>query len=378
MGNAELDRISAALENAHSAEEVFGNLAGPQTEMLEAARRIFRQMAKAIHPDGYVGTTDLDKADSAFKKLMYLWEQAQTRIEHGTYGKASSTEMFEPFVIQTKTRLYTIERLLARGDLCGVYVGSYILASEKMWGILKVPIKPEDNDLVANEARILQHLRMSDDYEKLRHFVSQLVDSFSYQEKETGIVRQVNVFSHIEGLYSLKEVREVYAQGIDPKDMAWIWRRLLVALGFAHANKVIHGSVLSTHVLIHPKQHGVVLTDWSYAVLDPAVTGEYISAISSAYRDWYPAEVFARGQPTPGLDIAMAAMCMIDLLGGDPQRRTMPKTVPWQIQNFLKGCTLPAPQQRPQDAHFLLKEFDDLIARLWGPRTFREFSMPDR
>ncbi len=280
--------------------------------------------------------------------------------------------------IHTSTRHYTVERLLTRGDLCGLYVGSFIQADKKIKGLFKIPLKPEDNDLVANEARILAHLRVSDDYAKLRHFVSPLVDHFSYQENETGVVRRVNVLSYMDGLYSLKEVKEVYKGGIHPKDMAWIWRRLLIALDFAHTNHVIHGAVLPTHVLIHPQQHGVVLIDWSYAVLHPVETEERISAISSAYREWYPVEVFAKEVPTPALDIALAARCMFDLLGGNAHMRMTPGHVPWQIQNYLKACTLAQPQQHPQDAYSLLDEFDDLIERLWGPRTFREFTMPER
>jgi hypothetical protein len=46
-------------------------------------------------------------------------------------------------------------------------------------------------------------------------------------------------------------VKEAYPRGIDAKDMAWIWRRVLLALDFAHTNKVIHGSVLPTHYLEH-------------------------------------------------------------------------------------------------------------------------------
>jgi len=69
---------------------------------------------------------------------------------------------------------------------------------------------------------------------------------------------------------------------------------------------------------------------------------------------------------------------MIEMHGGDPLQRTMTTGVPWQIQNHLKGCTLPHPHQRPQDAHFLLQEFDELLTRLWGPRKFHAFSMPGR
>ena len=382
MENAELERISTSLKQAHSPEEIFGTLTGTQAEMLEAARKIFRQMAKSVHPDLYEGTADFDKASAAFKKLAQFWEHAQISIENDIYGTSDTRETFKPFTICTKHCQYTVERLLTCGDLCGLYIGRGVSlgppTDKKSREILKVPIKPEDNDLMANEARILSHLRSSEDYENLRHFVSQLIDSFSYHEEATGIVRRVNVIAYIEGLYSLQEVQEAYPEGIDAKDMAWIWRRLLVALGFAHTHKVIHGCVIPPHVMVHPEEHGVVLVDWSYAVLDPVVTDERISAISGPYREWYPAEVFAKDVPTPGLDICMAARCMIDLLGGDPHRRTMPDTVPSRIQNYLKGCTLPNPHRRPQDAHKLLEAFDELIEQIWGPRTFHKFTMPER
>jgi hypothetical protein len=39
-GNAELERISISLNQAHSPEEIFGILTGNQAEMLEATKRI--------------------------------------------------------------------------------------------------------------------------------------------------------------------------------------------------------------------------------------------------------------------------------------------------------------------------------------------------
>ena len=378
MGSVELDYIHTSLDNASSPEEVFGTLVGTRTQKLEAAKKVFRQVAKSVHPDLYQGTTDFEQANTIFKKLARLWEQAQRRIENGTYGTTKRTDTFTPFVIRTQKHQYTVEKFLADGDLCNIYKGiSHLTGTTKNF-ILKFPIKPDNNDLVINETRILKHLKGAKDYEKLRYFVSQLVDAFSYQEQSSGIVRQVNVLSYEEGLYSLKEVKEAYPNGIHVRDMAWIWRRVLVALGFAHANNVIHGAVLPTHILISPRQHGVVLIDWSYAVLDPSATGEYISAISSTYREWYPEEVFTREIPTPALDISMAAMCMLYLLNGNPHKHTAPDTIPWQIQNYFKACTLPRPQQRPQDVAILLNEFDALIERLWGPRTFHEFVMPER
>lgn len=375
MGNIELDHIRTSLDKAHTPEEVFGTLAGTRAEQIDAARKMFRQIAKTVHPDLYQGTADFDRANAIFKKLAHLWELAQVRIENGTYGTSREANTFMPFSIHTPRCQYHIEKFLTQGDLCNLYLG--ISSVMDRCYLLKFPTRPEDNDLALNETRILAHLKKGNEYEKLRHFVSQPVDAFSYQERASGIVRQVNVLAYEEGWYSLKEVREAYPQGIDARDMAWMWRRLLVALGFAHANHVIHGAVLPPHVLISPDQHGVMLIDWSYAVLQPAITGEYISAISSPYREWYPQEVFAREEPTPGLDIFMAAMCMLYLLNGNTSKRTLPETIPWQLQNYLKGCMLPGPRQRPQDVAILLDEFDVLIERLWGLRKFHQFVMPE-
>jgi serine/threonine protein kinase len=378
MANAELNHIGTLLEKAHAPEEIFGDLQGTPPEKLTSARKIFLHIAKVVHPDAHPGAEEAEQAHVAFKKLNILWEQAQARISSGTYGLKDAAEAFVPFTIQTATGQYTLERLLIRGDLCNLYVGTTIGVAGKKQILLKVPIHPQDNDLVANEARILRHLHAGKNAQAAHHFVSQLVDAFSYEEHATGILRRLTVLSYVEGLFSLKEVRQAYPRGLDARDMAWIWRRVLIALDFAHTNNVIHGSVLPPHILIHPEQHGVVLIDWSYAVLDPASTHTWVSAISSDYRAWYPAEVFARQEPQPGLDISMAGRCMIDLLGGDPQQRSMPDSVPWQIQSHLQGCTLPHPHQRPQDARILLQAFDELLERLWGRRTFHAFSMPGR
>jgi serine/threonine protein kinase len=366
MKPAELERIGGILQRATTPEDIFGQLAGTPEEMLETGREIFRQIAKVTHPDLYVGTAEWARANQAFTLLARFWEQAQTKFASGTYGTKSD---FEPFTLQTSTTTYTVERLLARGDICALYAGHTTGSGPR---ILKIPLQLTENDLLVNEARILKHLQKSQNYADLRYFVSQLTESFAYQEKSSGRTRQINVLKYIDGLYSLKEVRAAYPQGVDPRDMAWMWRRLLVALGFAHASGIIHGAILPTHILIQLHEHGVVLIDWSYAIRE----GECISAISSEYRAWYPTEVFAHEEPLPGLDIAMAARCMFDLLGGDPLKQTLPERVPRPLVSHLQGCILVNPRQRPQDALRLLNDFDALIARLWGPRTFREFVMP--
>ena len=150
--------------------------------------------------------------------------------------------------------------------------------------------------------------------------------------------------------------------------MAWIWRQLLLVLGYAHARGVIHGSVLPHHILIHPA-HDLMLVDWRFAVRDPSDTGAHIPALSDRYADWYPVEVTTKASPTPATDIAMSARCMLDLLG------VVPGLSP-RLTAFLESCLIPAQSGRPQDAWSLRDEFTRLIEQLWGPRRRITFTMP--
>ena len=164
-------------------------------------------------------------------------------------------------------------------------------------------------------------------------------------------------------------MHNAYPRGIDPKDMAWMWRRLLVALGFAHASGIIHGAVLPGNVFIQPEQHGLRLDSWVCAVEQDAI----LVPSSPYYQAWYPLEVIHHQGALPGTDIDLAAKCMFQLLGGDPLARSLPPSVPRAIQSFLRGCTLPGKYARPQDAWALKEEFDDLLERLYGERKFHPF-----
>ncbi len=117
-----------------------------------------------------------------------------------------------------------------------------------------------------------------------------------------------------------------------------------------------------------------MLVNWSYAAFDPANTGEVIRAVIARYAEWYPEEILKRDIPLFGTDIQMSAKCMLWLLGGDPQKRSVPKSVPDPMNTFLRGCILPG-NRAPQSAWTLLDEFDELIGKLWGERKFHPFYM---
>jgi hypothetical protein len=237
---------------------------------------------------------------------------------------------------------------------------------------VKVARRARDNDLLVAERTALR--RIAREVEGRFHpFFPRLIDGFGYTGAVDGDgrddphddreARAANVLSWIGGAYTLDEIRSARPTGVDPRDVAWIWRRLLAALGAAHRAGLVHGGVLPPHVCVLPAEHGLVLIGWTCSV----EAGLPVPSISDAYERWYPKEVMAREEATPATDVAMAARCMEFLL---------PEDAPAALGRFFRGCQLPSPRQRPRDAWALLREFDEVLARLWGPRRFHPFAVP--
>ena len=158
--------------------------------------------------------------------------------------------------------------------------------------------------------------------------------------------------------------------------MAWIWRRLLLALAHAHERGVIHGAVLPSHILIHPAAHGLLLVDWTSSVLDAGRAGSPIPVVSAEYEGWYPLSVLAKAPPTPAVDLEMGLRCMVYLLGGDPLTGALSPRVPSPIQTYLQSALWTSAART--DAGQLYRDFADLLADLWGARRFMPFAMPAR
>jgi hypothetical protein len=286
--------------------------------------REYRRLARLTHPDAHPGSR---RAAAAFAKLAALWQRYQ-----GERG-----------------------RLVAIGDIANLY--------ENERGLLKIARDPADNDLIEREAAALTRVHARGDKRYLP-YVPALIESQRHQDPGSGARRRANVLSRPDGFATLTQVHAAYPGGLDPRDAAWMWRRLLVAIGFAHRAGVIHAAVLPEHVLIHPAEHGLILVDWCYAVIQPA---GLLAAVPAKYAGWYPAEVLSRRATGPDLDIYLATLCMTRLIGD---------LAPPQLAAFARGCTLPNPGRRPQDAWRLLGELDAVLERLYGARQFRPFTMP--
>jgi serine/threonine protein kinase len=347
----ELKRVAAELASARRPEDIFG--LDP-----DRAQSAYRRLARAVYPD--LHPAEQERATDVFKSLGAWWALARQRLERGSYGTPATSR--EPLTFVAPSGLaITLGDLWRVGDIADLYRSTD-------GQIVKIARDPRENSLLRNEAETLRHLARAEHAEDFRLFVPKLVESFSIRSH--GAVLAVNVLSTPSGLHSLREVLDRRGP-LDPRDMTWIFRRLLKALAFAHRADVIHGAVVPAHVLIHP-DHGLTLVDWCYAV----PTGAALRAIPTPFRDLYPEFVFSNGASGPGLDIFMAAKCMVLLLGGNPKTGMVPETINPRLRAFFSSWGRFGPDQA-QDAAALLEEYTELVESLW-PRAFRPFSMPPR
>jgi hypothetical protein len=234
-------------------------------------------------------------------------------------------------------------------------------------GVFKVARTATANKHLAREHAVLTRLHNTDAEGRFAAFLPRVVTTLSYAAPPDHPQR-ANVLAYHAGihspdeLYSLEEVRAAYPNGIDPRDMAWIWRRLLTVLGFVHDQQTVHACVTPDHVLIEPREHKLVLVGWCGAVR----VGEQPVLVPPRFEDWRGGAVasFEHGA-SPAGDLRAASKTMSYLLGEQSEPA---------VERHLER----AAESTSANAWRLLEDFDRMIEALWGPRRFRTFTMPTR
>jgi serine/threonine protein kinase len=295
---------------------------------------------------------------------------------------ASNTD---PVEINANGRSYRVLDRLAVGSLTSVYRCSISSNPAGQIGIFKIARDVRSNSSIANEARVLRHLASATEmpaFMRFMPFLPRVVDSLSRGGSANENPRLANVLSYHQEiqspdeLYSLAEVQAAYPAGMDPRDVAWIWRRLLNALSFAHGNGIAHCAVLPEHVLIEPRDHKLVLIDWCFAMPRERWSASPENAGIGAFRKWYERDYTAR-PASPALDISLAARCMAYLMNGSAVPAQSPATGDPAIRRHFDRC-IGLPDDPHPSAGELLAQFDQLIEALWGPRRFRPMTLPPR
>lgn len=351
------------LRQAAGPADVFGALDGDQAAAL---KRRYRALAAATHPDRNPGMAAA--AHEAFQALQRWYALAQREVASGSYGRLPRVEVI------TKLRGYRGDGAPLRGDLCDLFPAAASPPPAPGDGgervLLKVARSPRNNDLLAAEILALRRIEGGLAGQAVRAHFPTLVEPFLLRDA-AGVQRQGIVLRAEAGFVTLADVLRAYPRGIDPADAAWMFNRLLAALGSAHGLELVHGAVTPAHVLIRPSDHNGMLIDWCYSV----PIGEPLKAIARPYAADYPPEVGARRAATSATDIYMAARCMARLLGGDGSAESLPAGVPRPIRALLRACLLPSPQRRPDNAWQLFDDFQEILGRLYGRPAFRPFHM---
>jgi len=265
-------------------------------------------------------------------------------------------------------RTYLLEGRLAAGESSDVFLASRAgRVTERV--IIKVLRALADEDLHAREWRIVHRLHASA-AQGAAFFTTLLPQPVVKGIVDTGdgIRRSAIVYRWRSGFqHTLEEVRRAHAGGVTPRAAVWMWRRLLDLLGWVHRSGFVHGAVLPHHLLIHPRDHGVVLCGWSCAT-------ELALAESAPARNPRYAEYYRGGAESPAMDIAMSARSVAHVLGGDPAGDALPGAVPAELARLVRAFADGSTTE--EDAWALRKRVGEVASRVLGPPRYERFDMP--
>lgn len=346
------------LKAAKCPEDIFADR--PADHTIDFIANAFRQWSTWVHPDKHPKQVAL--AEEAFKLLLDIRDQALEKLKAGTYGDRKPVE---PIIIRTKTNAYTVTDRLPEGALCSLYKAT---DKDGKIVVVKVVKNLRDTDLMVAEAQNLMTIHTKTDHPspKLRKHVIDCITSFDITEGK--VRRRANVLSWPgDGFVTLAEILAAYPNGLDLRDAAWMFNRVLAALVCAHDAGIVHGAIFPEHILLNPDTHNGILIDWCYSVKN----GSVMKAIDGSHKSLYPNTVLNKKPATPATDVYMAAM-LLDRMCGFPGI-----SFPRAFNNLIGACLLPS-AHRIQTAHELAEAFRELLEKLYGKPKFRKFVWPPK
>ncbi|MCK9351956.1 MAG: hypothetical protein WCT49_01520 [Candidatus Paceibacterota bacterium] len=386
MNTNDLETVERILKEAVAPEDIFG----PEA----SAKKNFRRLASMTHEDRFEDPLKA-RAHGLFIAVHERWEEAERKMEHGTYGDKTTAAPDKPDVgpvsFKTGKYEYTLIRRIHSGGTCGIFEGEALSRSGVSSPvILRVPHSTDDNDLMEREKIAFDLMKkkakaMSADKEgedSAEMFLNRIpifLESVKLAEPGVTDKKTVNTFFRAPGAstgwFTLEEIREAYPKGVNTRVMTFIWNRVLEGLVFAHASGITHNAVTPNHILIHAENHYGNIIDWTASSVIGA--GEKVPYMDDRYRSYFPEETINNsGTHSPSSDIYMSAWSMVYLLGGDSKEKIIPASVEEPMRKFLNRCLQPTRKGRPFSAEAAYKELQETAKDLFGPKKFVDLAMP--
>lgn len=372
------ETVARRLRDAASFPQVFGTLPAGNAARLNAELRArFAYLARIVHPD-QAPAAARGRADAVFADLQRLRRGAERAIADGTYDEPIPADVLPAgaaaaTVLRSPTASYCLDTApLRAGDHSVLYRARTCDAAGKTV-VVKVAAAPTDNPALEQEARLIGRFHdapAGDPLQRVAAYVPVLLDSFLLPDA-AGRRFRVNVMPGEAGFVALADIIAAYPDGLDPRDAAWICRRVLAQALAAAMAGVVHGALTPDHVLVHPLSHEPRHIGWAHAI----ARGGRMARIVTRWRDWYPPEVFDKQNVDHRSDLYMAGKTMLRLFGGDPACNTLPPAVPAELARIVLRCVRAARAERPHDARQVLDAFTRVVRNLWGT-VYRPLALP--
>lgn len=351
----ELELIYAKLDGACCPEDIFGE--GDPTA-------VFRQLAKACHPDRHL--SDKILAEKTFAALNGLKHEADARVKDGSWGKNIPLPHCVPMVIGS----YKVNRKPIIGDVCDLY------AVDGKDLLVKVARSNDDNDLLRAEASALKILNKGIDG-PVRKGVPELKEQF---QLDGTWKREANIITSFPGFVSAVDVHKKIT--IDAKTAVWMFKRILVMLGWVHHLNLVHGAILPPHVLFYPdndenlpyalpgkerfkddRKHSIRLIDWCYSVNYKDRTR--LSSWVPAWKDHYAPELIDKSFIGPASDIYMAARLIWGMCG----------PLPKSLESVLTKCLDSDHEKRYQKTSDVFEDWKKAATTEFGSPKWHDFNL---
>ena len=264
---------------------------------------------------------------------------------------------------------YRVLGLVARGESSDVFLAERAQPiTERV--LLKVLRDDADRDLMDHEWDALTALRAGGvaGAELLRRLPALVSRGRLVMEgrddKRALIVRARSGF-----VDTFEDVLRAHPGGVDGRHAVWMWRRTLEFLAGLHKAGWAHGAVLPQHLVVHARDHGVLLVGWSCAA--ELAARAPLPVVSDAQRDLYAPELLAGGPRSAAADITMSARCVARLLGGAADR--VPASVPRPVAAIVEEH---AQGRGGADAWALRQRLGGAAREAYGPSRYHALAMP--
>ena len=298
--------IHRLIASAVFPEDVFGKklfinddddgerVAETSAEEKEALSRVLKEWKRKCDPSIFSGKYSDVYSEEAIQMLYRLFNEGIERIETGDYGSDLSSD----FRINIGGDEIELRKYLLDTETAEVYAGSILINGK--YGkkvIAKIASKKENNRYLENEIRVLRILS-EEQKSQVKHYPPEN-KTFKMSDGRLGLVMEYHA-----DFYSLEEVKdsEKWKNGIPEKHMVWMLNRALSGIGYAHSRNTIHRNLNPQNVIIRPRDHNLVFTNWDQAILNAHVNSG-LEFVGDKDEYFYPSELKTGDKILPSSDL---------------------------------------------------------------------------